>query len=178
MVGAGGRSGHDAGVPPPAVERELLLTHHARGFRAVVRTRVGRGWRVFAAVAAVVWAVMLFLAWRTLRDPETPPAGVAFMAFWIANFAVSGPVALYWILSSRGGRELIELAGRELVVRRAAGLREPSRSLDASRVVNLRRGDGPTHVAFDHGSETLRLGEGLSPADAERLLDALRTRTG
>jgi hypothetical protein len=104
--------------------------------------------------------------------------GVAFMAFWIANFAMSGPVALYWILSSRGGREVIELAGRALVLRRSAGLREPQRSLDVARVVNLRAGDHPPHVALDHGTETLRVGEGLSPADLERLLAALRARTG
>jgi hypothetical protein len=139
---------------------------------------VARGWRDFAAVAAVVWAAMLLLAWRTLRDPETPPMGVAFMAFWIANFAMSGPVALYWILSSRGGREVVELAGRALVLRRSTGLREPLRSLDVARVVNLRVGDHPPHVALDHGTETLRLGEGLSPADLERLLAALRARTG
>lgn len=143
-----------------------------------MRAPVARGWRVFAAVAAAVWLALLLFAWRTLRDPGTPPLGVAFMAFWIANFALSGPIALWWILSSRGGREVIDVAGRALVVRRAVGMREPERSLDLSRVVNLRAGEDPPHVAFDHGSETLRVGEGLSPGDVQRLLEALRARAG
>jgi hypothetical protein len=165
-------------TPPRAVDRELLLTPLPHGFRAVVRTRVDRGLRVFAAGAGVVWAGMLFVGWRTLRDPGTPPLGVAFMAFWIANLAMSGPVAICWILTSRGGREVIELTGRALAVRRSAGLREPQRSFDLARVVNVRRGEGPPHVAFDHGTETLRIGEGLSPADLERLEAALLERAG
>jgi hypothetical protein len=159
---------------PLAVDRELLLTPRAGGFRAVVRTRVGRGLRLFAAVLAVVWAGLLGVAWRTLRDPATPPFGSAIVALWVVSFAAAGPVALHWIL--RGGREVIEVAGRELVVRRGTGLREPQRRLDLARVVDLRLVDEPPHVAFDHGSETLRVGEGLSRRDLERLLEALQAR--
>jgi hypothetical protein len=158
----------------PLADRELLLTLRSDGFHAVARTRVARGWLVFAACAGVVWGGLLVAAWRTLRAPDTPPMGVAFMAFWIANFALSGPIAIYWILSSRGGREVIDVAGHALVLRRSTGLREPQRSLDARRLVNVRTANSPRHVAFDHGSETFRVGEGLSARDAERLAAALR----
>jgi hypothetical protein len=159
---------------PALVERELVLTPRRDGFDARVRSRVTRGWRIFAGAAAAGWLVMLVFGLRTLRAAETPPLGVAFMAFWVVNLAIGGPLALYWLLSGRGGREALHVAGRWVVLRRARGLGEPARALDRSRIVNVRVAADPPHVAFDHGTETLRVGEGLSAPDLERLAETLR----
>jgi hypothetical protein len=92
-------------APPFPSDRGFRSADAAQAERPVAAAPSARAWRVFAAIAGVIWAALLLLAWRTLRDPATPPMGVAFMSFWMVSFAVSGPLAIYWLLASQARRE-------------------------------------------------------------------------
>jgi hypothetical protein len=162
----------------------------------VVRVRIPARRRWFLAVFLAVWLCGwlageivalrgLFGPSHSARPPPTP-----FLLFWTSAWTVGGALAVYTWIWNAFGREVVELDGRALIIRREPiGLPLP-KQYDLLQVRNLRvvpfdgslwsrdssggmRG-GP--LAFDYGARTIRFGAGIDEAEARMILDSIRTR--
>ena len=156
-----------------------------------VRIPARRNWFVvaFLAVWLCGWLIGEIVALRSALwprgDVHGPPAVVPW--FWIAAWTAGGAFAVYNWVWSAFGREVAELDGRVLIVRREPIGLPFRREYDLLHVRNLRvvpfdasiwsrdsmRG-GP--LAFDYGAKTIRFGSGIDEAEARMILDSVRTR--
>jgi hypothetical protein len=163
----------------------------------VVRVRIParRSWLLgaFLAVWLCGWlvgeVVTLRSAFGARGGARAPP--VPFLLFWIAGWTAGGAFTMYAWIWNAFGREVIELDGRALIIRREPIGLPPRKEYDLLQVRNLRvvpfdgslwsnrdsyggiRG-GP--LAFDYGAETVRFGTGIDEAEARMILESVRTR--
>jgi hypothetical protein len=142
--------------------------------------------------AGLVSAVSQLLRPGSAPDLRGPGLGL-FFAVWLGFWLVGGALALWGAAWNVAGREVVSVAGSNLVVRREVAGIGRTRTFDTAAVRNLRvvpfsagaigarrrdwaakAGRGP--IAFDAGGTTQHLGAGLDDAEAEQLVAVLRER--
>ncbi|MBI3945224.1 MAG: hypothetical protein HY321_04845 [Armatimonadetes bacterium] len=123
-------------------------------------------------------------SWAPLASDDFPLLFVALWFFlWTLGGGMVGHQWLQWLL---GCEEVIVAPDRLTLSRRPLGL---ARRFRTSEVARLRVVEGdfgaftpgwplnrPGRIAFDYGAETVRFGPSLTPAEAQRVVDAIKAR--
>lgn len=143
------------------------------------------------------WASLEVLAVQELLGEDTLRGNdPAFLTFWLVLWTVAGLIALHNLIWTVLGREVVEVNGRSLQVRKMVGpihrdqefalehlqdLRVPG-SAPASKSTTwslprffkprwgLPLGIEPGTVAFDYGSRTYRFGHRLDDAEGKQIV--------
>jgi hypothetical protein len=132
----------------------------------------------------------LFATWQVLFNTKSPADLILLV--WLLFWAVFGSFAVYTWLWMVTGREVLALRPNALVVKRVvlAGLGR-SKEYDLRHTKNLRLGAqtwnafawdrgmqfwgiGGGPIAFDYGSQTIRVGAGLDEAEAREVVRELK----
>jgi hypothetical protein len=116
-----------------------------------------------------------------------------FILFWLCAWTVGGGFAMYtWVWMVRG-REIISISPTTLAIKRDVFGAGRIKNYDMTKVRRLRFapptynpfdfqqsmafwGLGGGAIAFDYGYSTIRFGSGLDDAEAEHILQRIRTR--
>lgn len=154
-----------------------------------------RNWLLVGVLCAWLcgWSMGEMMAVRAVfgapSGPRPPPT--AFLALWLVGWTAGGAWAMYSLIWLVLGREIVELDGRSLALRREPMGIPPRKQYDVLHVRNLRvvpfdgsvwaKSDpfvgmrsGP--LAFDYGAKTIRFGSGVDEAEARVILASIRTR--
>jgi hypothetical protein len=147
---------------------------------------------LFLAAWLVGWGVGEVSAARELLfgRADTP---VLFLGGWLIAWTLGGGVALYTWLWTLKGREMVILRPDTIVSKSDLWGLGRSKEYDLQHTKNLRVapiswnphdwgaamqfwgiGGGP--IAFDYGSQTVRIGSGLDEAEAREIVKELRSR--
>lgn len=169
------------------------------GLRVSVRTP--RNW--FALCFLPIWltgwafgevfTISVLVGADFARSSRPPPTG--FLAVWLVGWTIGGLLAIAAFLWMAFGREVLEVSGGTLRVRREAVGVGRAWSYDLAHVQNVRWSPAPFNpfsfnasmrywgfgngvVGFDYGASTHRVLPGLEEAEASSVIERLRAYVG
>ena len=149
--------------------------------------------RIFALLFLPVWltgwAFGEVFAIRTLRAPHLHDSG--FLAFWLLGWSLAGASVWLALLWNLAGREVLRFGSGVFAYRRAIGPFGYTKRYELSQVRDLRAVPEPTfgarknmaswgmtggQIAFDYGSKTFNVGNGVEEAEAKDLVAQVKRR--
>jgi hypothetical protein len=144
---------------------------------------------LFLPVWLVGWAFGEVTAIRGLGDAHVNDNG--FLAFWLLGWSVGGAFALFALLWNLAGREILRFGSGVFAYRRAIGALGYTKRYELSQVRDLRAVPAPAwgsrngantwgltggQIAFDYGSSTVNVGNGVDEAEAKDLVEQVKRR--
>jgi hypothetical protein len=145
---------------------------------------------LFLTAWLVGWGFGGLFAARELLFGQENEADL-FLLVWLVMWTVAGGFALYTWLWMMNGREVLVLRSDALIVRREVIGMARTREYDRQHTKNLRVapstwmpfdlssglqmwGIGGGLIAFDYGSQTIRLASGVDEAEAQEIVRELK----
>jgi hypothetical protein len=139
------------------------------------------------------WAFGEFMAPVGIFSAKKDPGASLFILVWLCAWTIGGGFAIYiWLWMVRG-REIVRISPSTLAIKRDVFGAGRTKNYDITKVSRLRFapasynpfdfhrslafwGLGGGGIAFDYGYSTVRFGSGLDDAEAEHILQRIRTR--
>ncbi|WP_460711549.1 hypothetical protein [Lysobacter terrae] len=166
------------------------VTNEPDGLQIVIPSRKN----VFAIIFLLIWLCFWFFgessAIRDLSNPKSESSG--FTAIWLAAWTAGGCFALLSWLWTVAGREVLKFGSGRFTHRRAIGPVGWTKTYEIAHVKEMRavpapafgsRGNGFNsmgltggQIAFDYGSRTINIGNGIDEAEAKALIEQVRRR--
>jgi len=148
---------------------------------------------LFMSYWLVGWAVGEVMVPSVFLRKEMPPSMMIFTLAWLGAWTVGGGFAIYMLLWMIFGREIVSLGSRSLGLKRDVLGFGRLKEYDVSHIHNLRVSSGSWNpfdftsalqfwgigggmIAFDYGSKTCRFGTSLEEAEANQLVQQLKSR--
>lgn len=153
----------------------------ATGIQVVIPARMG--WAIlFFAVWLAGWTIAGKSVWHQAFPDRDMSHVVWFSALWMVGWAIGECFVTSAILWALGGQTILRLDPRVLdFERNLFGIRLNRRSIPTSEVRNLRytqatrkgRSYQESAICFETGDKTIRLGGGISDAEALAVIDKM-----
>jgi len=137
------------------------------------------------------WAFGEVSAIQSVSHGIPDSGGMLFMAAWLTGWTIGGVFAVLTLLWNVAGREILKFGSGSLVYRRAIGTLGYDKSYDLLQVKDLRAGPTPAfgtrrgldtmglsggQIAFDYGSSTVNVANGVDEAEAKQLVALVKGR--
>jgi len=179
-------------VAPPAPRSTIVET--SEGLQISIPARRHVFLMLFLPVWLVGWTFGEVLAARALIPLwRTENSGVMFLGAWLVAWTLGGGLALVSLLWMFAGREVIGLRPNLLQTRNDLWGFGRSKEYDLGHVRNLRVASQSWNpydwrggwldpriqsgsIAFDYGSQTIRIGSGIDEAEARAIVNQLKSR--